>query len=95
MNVASPSTVEAPIASSVRTVPVYQALAEDLRAIGVERCFGLMSDDTIGLVVALDALGVRFNAIRHETNSVLAAEGYGRLDTGRLELGGGRAGKGC
>jgi len=42
-----------------------------------------MSDDTIGLVVALDALGVRFHAIRHETNSVLAAEGYASA-TGRL-----------
>lgn len=82
MNVVSPSVAEAP-AASARTIPVYQALAEDLRAMGVEQCFGLMSDDTIGLVVALDALGVRFNAIRHESNSVLAAEGYAAA-TGRL-----------
>lgn len=82
MNIVSPSVAEAP-AASARTIPVYQALAEDLRAMGVEQCFGLMSDDTIGLVVALDALGVRFNAIRHESNSVLAAEGYAAA-TGRL-----------
>lgn len=83
MNVVSPSVMQAHDTSSARTIPVYQALAEDLRALGVEQCFGLMSDDTIGLVVALDALGVRFNAIRHESNSVLAAEGYAAA-TGRL-----------
>ena len=82
MNVVSPSIVEAPAASG-RTIPVYQALAEDIRDLGVEQCFGLMSDDTIGLVVALDAIGVKFHGIRHETNAVLAAEGYAAA-TGRL-----------
>jgi thiamine pyrophosphate-dependent acetolactate synthase large subunit-like protein len=37
------------------------------------------------LVVALDAIGVTFNAIRHETNAVLAAEGYAAA-TGRLGI---------
>lgn len=79
MNVVSPEKPDI----SVRTIPVYQALAEDIRAMGVEQCFGLMSDDTIGLVVALDALGVPLHAIRHETNAVLAAEGYAAA-TGKL-----------
>ena len=84
MNVVSSAAATAPQANaSTRVVPVYQQLAEDIRRLGVEQCFGLMSDDTIGLVVALDALGVPFNAIRHETNAVLAAEGYASA-TGRL-----------
>lgn len=83
MNVVSSAVLEQQPDVSARTIPVYQALAEDIRDMGVEQCFGLMSDDTIGLVVALDALGVTFNAIRHETNSVLAAEGYAAA-TGRL-----------
>ena len=66
-----------------RAMPVYQALAEDIRRLGVEHCFGLMSDDTIGLVVALDGLGVPMSAIRHETSAVLAAEGYASA-SGRL-----------
>ncbi len=83
MNVLSPAMVGHKPDIKERTMPAYQALAEDIRDWGVEQCFGLMSDDTIGLVVALDALGVTFNAIRHETNSVLAAEGYAAA-TGRL-----------
>ncbi len=83
MNVVSPAAAGLPQSDHVRPVPVYRLLAEDLRRLGVEQCFGLMSDDTIGLVVALDALGVRFQAIRHETNAVLAAEGYASA-TGRL-----------
>lgn len=82
MDVASPAATAAPQISA-RIIPVYQQLAEDIRRLGVVQCFGLMSDDTIGLVVALDALGVRFNAIRHETNAVLAAEGYASA-TGKL-----------
>ena len=83
MNVVSSAMVGQQLDVSARTIPVYQGLAEDIRNMGVEQCFGLMSDDTIGLVVALDALGVTFNAIRHESNSVLAAEGYAAA-TGRL-----------
>lgn len=84
MNVPSSTIAKPPHPdSTARRVPVYQALAEDIRRMGVEQCFGLMSDDTIGLVVALDALGVRFNAVRHETNAVLAAEGYASA-SGRL-----------
>ena len=34
-----------------RTVPVYQALAEDIHALGIHTVFGLMSDDTALLAV--------------------------------------------
>lgn len=66
-----------------RDIPVYQLLAEDLAHFGVETCFYLMSDDTIGLCVAIDATGIRLIAPRHETNTVLAAEGYAAA-TGKL-----------
>ncbi len=82
MNILAPD-MTFPQSGSPSAILVYQALAEDIRRLGVEQCFGLMSDDTIGLVVALDALGIRFNAIRHETNAVLAAEGYASA-SGRL-----------
>jgi acetolactate synthase I/II/III large subunit len=55
---------------------VFEALANDLRALGVETAFGLLSDDICQLVATLDALGVRFVAARHETNAVVMAAGY-------------------
>lgn len=61
---------------STRIVPAYQALAEDIKQLGVTTTFGLMSDDTALLVAALDALGVRFFGARHENAAVAMAEGY-------------------
>lgn len=83
MNVVSTAAAGLPQSDLAPPVPVYRALAEDIKRLGVEQCFGLMSDDTIGLVVALDALGIPLHAIRHETNAVLAAEGYASA-SGRL-----------
>src|SRR5215212_3942997 len=60
----------------MRTVPVYQILAEDIKALGVDSVFGLMSDDICQLVATLDAMGVRFIAARQETAAVMAAAGY-------------------
>lgn len=57
-------------------IPVYEALAGDIRDLGVECVFGLMSDDTAQLVTMLDAYGVRFYGARHENNAVCMAEGY-------------------
>jgi thiamine pyrophosphate-dependent acetolactate synthase large subunit-like protein len=57
-------------------VPVYQVLAEDIRALGVDAVFGLMSDDTAVLVVTLDTIGVRFHGARHENGAIAMAEGY-------------------
>ena len=60
----------------MRDVPVYQVLAEDIKALGVDSVFGLMSDDICQLVATLDAIGVRFVGARQETNAVMMAAGY-------------------
>ncbi len=65
------------------TRPVYELLATDLRSLGVERVFGLMSDDTARLVTTIDAIGVKFYGTRHENNAVAMAEGYA-ASSGRL-----------
>jgi acetolactate synthase I/II/III large subunit len=59
-----------------RRVPTYQALVEDIKALGVEQVFGLMSDDTAVFATALDSSGVRFYGARHENNAIAMAEGY-------------------
>jgi len=51
----------------MRTVPVYQILAEDIKGLGVDTVFGLMSDDICQLFATLDAMGVRVIGARHET----------------------------
>ena len=63
-------------APSSRKAPVYQVLAEDIRALGIEAAFGLMSDDTALLATALDGTGVRFHGARHENTAITMAEGY-------------------
>ncbi len=55
---------------------VYEAIAAQIRALGVEAAFGLMSDDTLDLITACEALGIRFYGSRHETSAVVMAEGY-------------------
>jgi acetolactate synthase I/II/III large subunit len=64
---------------------VYQVLAEDIRAIGIEAAFGLMSDDTALLATALDTAGVRFYGARHENTAITMAEAYA-YTTGRIGL---------
>ena len=64
------------------TIPVYEALASDLKGLGVSRTFGLMSDDTALLVTTLDGMGVRFHAARHENNAIAMAEGYAAATRG-------------
>lgn len=76
MSEATPGMPDQRRSSPKALVPVYELLAEDIRALGVTTCFGLMSDDTLGLIAALDSMGVQFCSARHETNAVLAAEGY-------------------
>jgi thiamine pyrophosphate-dependent acetolactate synthase large subunit-like protein len=56
--------------------PVYQLLVDDLKALGVEQVFGLMSDDTAVFATALDSSGIRFYGTRHENNAVAMAEGF-------------------
>src|SRR5262249_38411551 len=59
-----------------RIVPVFQALAEGIHALGGRVVFGLMGDDTAVFAVTLDGLGVRFVGARHENNAIAMAEGY-------------------
>ena len=63
--------------------PVYEQLAADLQRQGVDTVFGLMSDDTALFVTALDGLGVRFVAARHENTACVMADGYAAA-SGRL-----------
>lgn len=67
------------------TVPAYEALATDIRNLGAECVFGLISDDTAQLVAMIDAVGVKFYNARHENNAVAMAEGYAAA-TGRLGI---------
>ena len=68
---------------SPEKAPVYQVLADDIKAIGVEAVFGLMSDDTALFATALDTAGVRFYGARHENAAIAMADGYAYA-TGRL-----------
>ena len=54
--------------------PLYQVLAEDIVAMGVETAFGLISDDTALLATALDTSGARFYGARHENCAIAMAE---------------------
>ena len=63
--------------------PVYEVLAEDIKAMGVEAVFGLMSDDTALFATSLDTVGVRFYGARHENKAIAMADGYAYA-TGRL-----------
>jgi len=61
---------------SNKTLPAYQALALDIKAMGIEVVFGLMSDDTAQFVTTLDSIGVKFHGARHENTAVGMAEGF-------------------
>ena len=65
------------------TVLTFEALAGDIKSLGIECVFGLMSDDTARFVTTLDAVGVRFHGTRHENNAAAMAEGYAAA-SGRL-----------
>lgn len=58
------------------SAPTYQVLVEDIKALGIEEVFGLMSDDTAVFATALDSAGIRFYGARHENNAIAMAEGY-------------------
>ena len=62
--------------SGAARVPAYEALASDIKSLGIEAVFGLMSDDTALFVTTLDSMGVRFYGARHENNAISMAEGY-------------------
>ena len=77
--------MNAPDIATHRTLPVYQALAEDIRALGITYVFGLMSDDTAVFATALDAMGIRFYGARHENSAIAMAEGHAYA-TGQLTI---------
>ena len=66
-----------------KLVPVYEALAQDIKAMGVEVAFGLISDDTALFVATLDAIGIQFHGSRHENTAIAMADGYAAA-TGKL-----------
>lgn len=68
-----------------RSIPTYEVLAQDIKNLGVETVFGLMSDDTAMLAVAIDTIGISFLGARHENNAIAMAEGYATA-TGRLGI---------
>lgn len=70
---------------SGRRVPVYEALAADIRSLGTEAVFGLMSDDTAAFAATLDAIGIPFHGARHENTAIAMAEGYAAA-SGRLGI---------
>lgn len=66
-------------------IPIYRAMAEDIKSLGVERVFGLMSDDIALLISSLEGIGLPFIRARHESNAVAMAEGYASA-TGKLGI---------
>lgn len=66
-------------------IPTHEALALQIKHLGVPCVFGLMSDDTALLVASIDAVGVAFHGARHENNAVAMAEGYAS-SSGRLGI---------
>ena len=70
---------------TVREVPVYEILAADIKSLGIEAVFGLMSDDTAIFVTALDMVGITFHGARHENAAISMAEGYASA-TGSLGI---------
>jgi thiamine pyrophosphate-dependent acetolactate synthase large subunit-like protein len=76
-------TLLAGAAGDTERAPTYQLLVDDLKALGVQQVFGLMSDDTAVFATALDSAGIRFYGARHENNAVAMAEGFSYA-TGQL-----------
>ena len=54
----------------------FEAIADALVDLGVDRVFGLMGDDTVRLVSALIARGVGYGDARHENAAIAMAVGY-------------------
>ncbi|HEY0879151.1 MAG TPA: thiamine pyrophosphate-binding protein [Zeimonas sp.] len=79
----APDPVRSP-STNARRIPVYEALALELRSLGAP-VFGLMSDDTMLLASTLDGLGVPFHAARHENSAIAMADGWASA-TGELGL---------
>ncbi len=68
-----------------RGIQAHEAIAADIKALGVDTVFGLMSDDTAVFCTALDGLGIAFHGARHENSAIAMAEGYA-FATGRMGI---------
>lgn len=68
-----------------QTVPVYEALALDIKSMGIDVTFGLISDDTALFVATLDSIGIQFVGARHENTAIAMADGYAAA-TGKLGI---------
>jgi acetolactate synthase-1/2/3 large subunit len=68
---------------SITKKQIYKVLAEDIKALGVDHVFVLMSDDTAALVSYLGTAGIQQHRLRHENQAIAAAEGYAAA-TGKL-----------
>jgi acetolactate synthase I/II/III large subunit len=79
------STTNQQGSQGVRIIPTYEALAHDIKNLGVDTVFGLMSDDTAMLAVEIDTIGITFHGARHENNAIAMADGYATA-TGRLGI---------
>ncbi|MBT2302508.1 thiamine pyrophosphate-binding protein [Variovorax paradoxus] len=66
-------------------IPTHEALALQIKRLGAEYVFGLMSEETAQLIASIDSCGVRFCSARHENNAVAMAEGYASA-SGRLGI---------
>ena len=55
---------------------VRAALAHELHALGVERLFGLVGEDTVAFVTEAADVGIRYFGARHENIAVNMADGY-------------------
>jgi len=69
----------------MRVIQAHEALAEEIRALGIDTVFGLMSDDTAVFCTALDGMGITMHGARHENNAIAMAEGYA-FATGKLGI---------
>jgi len=63
--------------------PIFKILAEEIKEMGIDTVFVLMSDDMAPLVSALPSLGIQVRRARHENNTIAMAEGYAAA-TGKL-----------
>jgi thiamine pyrophosphate-dependent acetolactate synthase large subunit-like protein len=68
---------------ATRQAPLFEFLAEDLVALGVEAVFGLFGEETMGIAVSLSGAGIPYYAGRHENECVMMANGYSHA-TGKL-----------
>jgi acetolactate synthase I/II/III large subunit len=56
--------------------PLFRALADGLKGLGVEHVFGVMGEDTASLTVGIVERDIAYHGTRHESVAVGMADGY-------------------